>query len=76
MPLQTVGESKQPWSYFEKHAQEIWERNWMNPEMHTTLLNMKALRGQFNEDDQMDKAEEIAGLVPEIQLECEQLLKE
>ena len=27
-------------SYFEKHALEIWERNWMNPEMHTTLLNM------------------------------------
>ena len=26
-------------SYFEEHAQEVWERNWMNPEMHTTLLN-------------------------------------
>ena len=57
----------------------------MNPEMHTTLLNMnnlkvmetilKALRGQFKEEDQMDTAEEIPGLVPEIPLECEQILK-
>ena len=47
----------------------------MNPEMHTTLLNMnylklretilKALRGQSKEDDQMDTAEETTGLVPE-----------
>ena len=58
----------------------------MSPEMHTTLLNMnnpksmetilKALSGQFYGDDQMDTAEEIAGLVPEIPLECEQFLKE
>ena len=58
----------------------------MNPEMQTTLLNMynpkqmetilKALRGQFEEDDQMDTAEEIAGLVPEIPLEREKILKE
>ena len=26
-------------SYFEEYAQEVWERNWMNPEMQTTLLN-------------------------------------
>ena len=26
-------------SNFEEHAQEVWERNWMNPEMQTTLLN-------------------------------------
>ena len=26
-------------SYFEDHAQEVWERNWMNPEMRTSLLN-------------------------------------
>ena len=25
--------------YFEEHAQEVWERNWMNLEMQTTLLN-------------------------------------
>ena len=29
-------------SYFEEHAQEVWERNWKNPEMHTTLLNTDA----------------------------------
>ena len=26
-------------SYFEEHAQEVWEKNWMNLEMQTTLLN-------------------------------------
>ena len=26
-------------SYFEEHSQEVWERNWMNPEVVTTLLN-------------------------------------
>ena len=26
-------------SHFEEHAQEGWERNWMNPEMQTALLN-------------------------------------
>ena len=26
-------------SFFEGHAQEVWERNWMNPEMQTALLN-------------------------------------
>ena len=25
-------------SYFEEHAQEVWDRNWKNPEMQTTLL--------------------------------------
>ena len=64
----------------------LGERNWMNPEMQTTVLNtyppkliatiLKALRGQFKEDDQMDTAAEIAGLVPEIPPECEQILKE
>ena len=57
----------------------------MNPEMQTTLLNtylpkliatiLKALRGQFKEDDQMDTVDEIAGLVTEIPLEYEQILK-
>ena len=28
-------------SDFEEHAQEVWERNWMNPEMRTTLLNIR-----------------------------------
>ena len=26
-------------SHFEEHAPEVWERNWMNLEMQTTLLN-------------------------------------
>ena len=26
-------------SYFEEHAQQVLERNWMNLEMQTTLLN-------------------------------------
>ena len=26
-------------SYFEEHAQDAWETNWMNLEMQTTLLN-------------------------------------
>ena len=50
---------------FEEHAREIWERNWMNPEMQTTLLNtyppkliatiLKALREQLKENDQILK---------------------
>ena len=72
-------------SYFEKHVQEIWERNWMNPEMQTTLLNtyspkliatiLKALREQLKESDQLHSVEEIAGPVPEIPLEHDQILK-
>ena len=60
-------------SYFEEHAQEVWERNWMNPEMQTTLLNtypptliatiLKALREQLNENGQLNAVEEIAGPV-------------
>ena len=26
-------------SYFEEHAQEVWERDWMTLEVQTTLLN-------------------------------------
>ena len=68
------------------NAQEVWERNRMNPDMHTTLLDMdnlklmetilKVLREQIEDDDQMKTASDIAGLVPEIPLECEQILKE
>ena len=28
-------------NYFGKYAQEVWERNWMNPDMHTVLLDTK-----------------------------------
>ena len=62
----------------------VWERNWINPEMHTTLLNtyppkliatiLKALR-QFKENDQLNAVREIAGPVPEIHLEYDQILK-
>ena len=72
-------------SYFEEHAQEVWERNWMIPEMHTTLLNtyppkliatiLKALREQLKEKDQLHSVEEIAGPVPEIPVEYDQILK-
>ena len=50
-------------SYFDEHAHDVWERNLMNPEMHTTLLNtyppkliatiLKALREQLKENDQL-----------------------
>ena len=35
---QTVGENSLE-SDFVEHAQEVRERTWMNPEMHTNLLN-------------------------------------
>ena len=72
-------------SFFEEHAQEVWEINWMNPEMQTSLLNtyppkliakiLKAFREQLNESDQLHSVEEIAGPVPEIPLEYDQILK-
>ena len=72
--------------YFEEHAQEVCERNWMNLEMQTTLLNtyipkliatiLKAHREQLKENDQLNAVEEIAGPVPEIPLEYDQSLKE
>ena len=54
-------------SFFEKHAQYVWERNWMNLEMQTTLLKtyppkliatfLKALREQLKENDQLNAVE-------------------
>ena len=73
-------------SYFEVHAQEVWERNWMDPEMQTTLLNtyppkliatiLKALREQLKESDQLHSVDQIAGPVPETPLEYDQILRE
>ena len=73
-------------SYVEEHAQEDWERNWMNPEMQTTLLNtyppkliatiLKAVREQLKENDQLNAVEEIARPVQEIPLEYDHILKE
>ena len=31
-------------SYFKERAQDVWERSWMNPDMHTTLLDMNILK--------------------------------
>ena len=66
-------------SYFEKRAQEIWEKfeedhvlNVYNPRLMETIL--KALREQIKEGDQMNTAGEIAGSIPETSLECEQIL--
>ena len=73
-------------SYFEEHALEVWERNWMTPEMQTTLLNtyppkliatiLKALREQLKENDQLNAVGEIAGPIPQIPLEYDQILKQ
>ena len=51
-------------SYLEECAQEVWERNRMSPDMHTTWWNVKirrlmemilmVFREQFEEDDQMN----------------------
>ena len=72
-------------SDFEELAQEVWERNWMNLGMQTTLLNtyppnliatiLKALREQLKENDQLNAVEELAGPVPEIPFEYDQILK-
>ena len=71
---------------FKEHAQDVWERNRMNLEMQTTLLNtypprfiatiLKALREQLEENDQLNAVEEIAGPAPEIPLEYDQILRE
>ena len=57
----------------------------MNPEMQTTSLNtyppkliamiLKGLREQLKENDQLNAVEEVAGPVPEIPLEYDQILK-
>ena len=72
-------------SYFEEYPQDVWERNWMSREMQTTLLNtyppiliaaiLKAFREHLKESDQLHSVEEIAGPVPEIPLEHDQILK-
>ena len=73
-------------SYFEEHAQGVWERNSMNPGMQTTLMNtdppkliatiLKALREQLKENDQLDAVKEIAGQVQKFPLEYDQILTE
>ena len=80
---QTVGESKKPWRASLKSMRRKFGRDWMNPEMQTTLLNMyppnliatmlKALREQLKENDQLNAVEEIAGPATEIPLEYDQI---
>ena len=85
---QTVGESEfkialETSSEASMHRE--FQRNWMNPEMQTTLLNtyppkliatiLKALREQLKENDQMNAVEEIADPVSEILLEYDQNLE-
>ena len=84
---QTVGGSKKHWELLlTEHGKEVWETNWMTPEVQTTLLNtypptliatiLKALRETLKENDQLNAVEENAGPVPEIPLEYDQILKD
>ena len=73
-------------NYFEEHAQEVWVRNWMNPEMQTTLLNthlpklfatiLKTFREQLKESDQLHSVEKIAGPMSESLLSLIKILKD
>ena len=73
-------------NYFGKYAQEVWERIWMNLDMHTLLLDtnnrklselcLQKLRGQSEKDDQMKSAGEITSSVPETLVDWESILKE
>ena len=72
-------------SCFDARAKEVWERDWMNLEMQTTLLNtyppkliatiLKAVREQLKENEQLNAVAEIAGPVPEIPIRYDQILK-
>ena len=56
-------------SHFEEHAQEVWERNCMNLEMQTTLLNTYLPK-------LIATILKTSGPVPEIPFEYDQVLKE
>ena len=68
-------------SCLEKRAQEMWEKDLRK----TTLLNMcnpmlmekifKVFLERFEEDDRMNIAVEIAGLIPKTSLECKKIEK-
>ena len=79
-------------NYFGKYAQEVWERNRMDPDMRTVLdtkllkamlLNMYSprlmktiLREQSEKKDQMKTAGEITDSVPGISIDWDPILKE
>ena len=62
-------------NYFDEDGKEVWERNRMNLEVQTTLLDtyppklittiLKALREQLKEHDQLSTVEDIAGPAPD-----------
>ena len=73
-------------SYLEDCAQEVWERNRMSLDMHTSWLNAKirklmemilvVFREQSEEDDQMNTVRKPVFLIPETLREWEPILKE
>ena len=73
-------------SYLEECAQEVWERNRMSPDMHTTWWNVKirklmemlvmVFREQSEEDDQMNTVRKPVILIPETLREWEPTLRE
>ena len=72
-------------SYLEECAQEVWERNRMSPDLHTTWWNVKIrklmemilmlFREQSEEDDQMNTVRKPVILIPETLREWELTLK-
>ena len=73
-------------SYLEECAQEVWERNRMSLDMHTTWRNVKilkpmemilmVLREQSEEHDQMNTVRKSVNLIPETLNEWALTLKE
>ena len=71
--------------YVAEHGKKVRQIIWMSLDVRTTLLNtyppkliatiLKALREQLKENNQLIAVEEIAGPVPEISLEYDQILK-
>ena len=72
--------------YFDQRAQEVWERKWMNLDMHTTLLDMNilkamemilmVLREQSEENDQMNTVRTPVNLISEALREWRLALEE
>ena len=73
-------------SYLEECAQEVWERDRMSPDLHTTWWSVKIrkvmeiilmlFREQFEEDDQMNTVRKPVILIPDTLREWELTLRE
>ena len=73
-------------SYLEECTQEIWERNRMSPDMHTTWWNVKIrklmerilmlFREQSEKDDEMNTVRKSVILISETLRQWEPILKE